>query len=133
MGSTICVRCGANLIPYSYCDICNDILCFTCSSCSMRTDERIHAYCRSTSIIIDNNDVHSQDLRQIIDNSNSYQLVIGDKHVNANLYLNNQLNDKIKDSSIQLLTSYWSNIFESTKLINRYWTKIFNISNKYLK
>jgi hypothetical protein len=77
------------------------------------------------------NAVNLQDFQPVIDNSNSYQLIIGAK--DADLYLQDQLNDKIKDSSIKLSSSYWSGVFESTKLINRYWTKIFDISNKYLK
>ena len=132
MGSTICVRCGANLIPYSYCDVCNDILCFACSSCAMRTDERIHTSCRNVSMINNVNAANLQDFQTVVDNSNSYQLIVGDKDANAHLYLQDQLNDKIKDSSIKLTSSYWSSVFESSKLINRYWTKIFNISNKYL-
>jgi hypothetical protein len=133
MGSTICVRCGANLIPYSYCDVCNDILRFACSSCAMRTDERVHTYCRNVSMINNIHAVNLQDFQPVMDNSNSYQLIIGDKDTNIHLYLQDQLNDKIKDSSIQLSSSYWSSVFESTKLINRYWTKIFEISNKHLK
>ena len=41
--------------------------------------------------------------------------------------IQNQLNDEIKSSSINLSTSYWNNIFESIKLLNSYWSKIFNI------
>jgi transcription elongation factor Elf1 len=102
MGSTICVRCGANLIPYSYCDTSNDILFFTCSSCFMRTDERIHAYCSNISMMDSNNDVYLQEAPQIMDNSNSSRLTIGDNHVNTHLYLQNQLNDKIRDSRLLL-------------------------------
>ena len=58
MGSTICVRCGSTLIPHSYCDVCHDVLCFTCSSCSMNTDERIHAYCHNTSIQNDDDGIY---------------------------------------------------------------------------
>jgi hypothetical protein len=43
--------------------------------------------------------------------------------------MQNQLNDKIKDSSIKLSTSYWDSIFESMKLVNRYWIRILNIGN----
>jgi hypothetical protein len=42
-------------------------------------------------------------------------------------YVQNKLNDELKYNSINILTSYWNNIFESIKLLNRYWSKIFNI------
>jgi hypothetical protein len=117
MGSTICVRCGASLIPHSFCYVCHDVLFFKCSSCSMNTDERIHVYCRNLNTA--NNDMpleHKQKLmkRQITDD---------DYYVNSQ----NHLNDEIKYSSINLSTSYWNNIFESIKLVNRYWTAILNI------
>jgi hypothetical protein len=51
MGSTLCVRCGAILIPSSYCEVCDNVLCFKCSSCSMITDERIHAFCQNADIV----------------------------------------------------------------------------------
>jgi hypothetical protein len=83
----------------------------------MNTDERIHVYCKNFNT--DNNDLpveHKQKLiqRPIIDD---------DYDVNSQ----NDLNDEIKYISINLLTSYWNNIFESIKLANEYWTKIFSI------
>ena len=120
MGSTICVRCGGSLIPHSYCNACQDVLNFTCSSCSMNTDERVHAYCRNPDIV--NNDLllEKQKLMPRL-------IMKDDYYVNIH-YIQNQLNDEIKSSSINLSTSYWNNIFESIKLINRFWSKIFNIS-----
>ena len=83
----------------------------------MNTDERVHAYCRNHDIV--NNELGKQKLmpRPIMKN---------DYYVNIH-YIQNQLNDEIKSSSINLSTSYWNNIFESIKLLNRYWSKIFNI------
>ena len=69
MGSTACVRCGANLVPYSYCDLCHDVLCFTCSSCSMNTIERIHEYCNQTSIDNNNN------IQNFLQMQNSSQII----------------------------------------------------------
>jgi hypothetical protein len=84
MGSTSCVRCGATLVPHLYCDVCDDVICFTCSSCSMNTDERIHAYCR-------NNATYLEDRK-----TKSSQLIMDDYCVNHNYYKQNQLNgDKI--------------------------------------
>ena len=119
MGSTVCVRCGATLIPHSYCDVCQDVLRFVCSSCSMYTDERIHTYCRSTRI------QNNYDVRKLVQIPNSSQIVLNDRYS----YIQNQLSDEIKYNSINLLTSCWNSIFESIKLVNRYWRRIFNIGN----
>ena len=122
MGSTVCVRCGATLIPHSYCDVCQDVLRFVCASCSTFTDERIHAYCRNAGIQNNNNDI-----RKLVQIPNSSQIVLNDQHVNTHYYIQNQLNDELKYNSISLLTSYWNIIFESIRLVNRYWRRIFNI------
>jgi hypothetical protein len=119
MGSTVCVRCGATLIPHSYCDVCQDVLRFICSSCSMYTDERIHTYCRSTRI------KNNHDIRKLVQLPNSSQIVLNDRYH----YIQNQLNDEIEYNSINLSTSFLDIIFESIKLGNRYWIGIFNISN----
>ena len=114
MGSTACVRCGANLMPHSYCNVCHEVLYFTCSSCSMNTDERIHTNCRDLDTV--NNIV-------ISDNKWTQRPTIDVYYINTQ----DQLNEEIKYNSINISTSYWNNIFESIKLINRYWSKIFNI------
>jgi hypothetical protein len=127
MGSTVCVRCGSTLIPDSYCGVCQDVLRFICSSCLMYTDERIHAYCRNARA--DNNSgTYLKDTLTSIEEQKSHQL-LDDNPVNTHYYIQKQFNDKINDSSLKLLTSYWFNIFESIKLINRYWSRIFNIGN----
>lgn len=98
----------------------------------MYTDERIHIYCHDPSRINNNNNngIHLQDTYTIADNSKASQfLAMEDNYVNIQFYMQNQLNDEIKDSSIKLMTSYLSRIFEFMKMINRYWSKIFNISN----
>lgn len=125
MGSNLCVRCGTTLIPHSYCDVCHDLLCFTCPSCSMITDERIHAHCRKAST---NNSIH-QEIHKSLVEPNSPQIIMNNNYFTTHYYFQNQLNDQLKYSSIKLLTSYWSNIFESIKLINNLWSKIFNIGN----
>jgi hypothetical protein len=129
MGSTVCVRCGAILIPHSYCDVCHDVLCFTCSSCSINTIERIHAYCHNASTLSYDDNIYLQDTKKLIEEPISPQLVINNNYINTHYYMQNQLNDKIKYNSINISTSYWNSIFESIKLVNRYWSKTFNISN----
>ena len=82
----------------------------------MNTDERVHAYCRNPHTVNSDLLLEKQKLmpRPIMDD---------DYYVN----IQNQLNDEIKSSSINLSTSYWNNMFESIKLINRFWNKIFDI------
>ena len=122
MGSTSCVKCGADLIPHSFCSVCGEVLYFTCSFCSMNTDERIHAYCQQLDSLDSNvNNTCYIDTNKLNKKSDS-QLIVDDS------YMQNQLNDEIKSSSIKLSTTYWSNIFEFIKLINKYWTDAFSIS-----
>jgi hypothetical protein len=86
----------------------------------MNTDERFHAYCQNPDTV--NNDL--KDKQKLIQRpQQSSQLIMDDDHY----HIQNQLNDEIKYSSINLSTSYWNNIFESIKLLYRYWSKIFNI------
>jgi hypothetical protein len=126
MGSTSCIRCGATLIPYLYCDVCDEVIRFTCSSCSMNTDERIHAYCRNVDTV-NNNGIYLEDTQKLMEKPKSSQLIMDDYYIRSNYYIQHQLNDEIKYSSIKLSTSYWFNVFESIKSVNRYWTKIFSI------
>ena len=83
----------------------------------MNTDERVHACCRNPDIV--NNDLGKQKFMP-------RPIMKDDYYINTH-YIQNQLNDEIKSSSINLSTSYWNNIFESIKLINRFWNKIFDI------
>jgi hypothetical protein len=94
----------------------------------MYTDERIHAYCRNARVNNNNSGIYLKDTLTSIEEQKSHQL-LDDNPVNTHYYIQKQFNDKIKDSSIKLLTSFWFNTFESIKLINRYWSRIFNIGN----
>ena len=93
----------------------------------MNTVERIHAYCHSASTLSYDDNIYLQDTQELIEEPISSQLRINNNYINT--HMQNQLNDKIKDSSIKLSTSYWDSIFESIKLVNRYWIDIFNIGN----
>jgi hypothetical protein len=129
MGSTVCVKCGANLVPNSYCDICHDVISFTCSSCSMDTVERIHAYSHNNFTLNNNNNLHLQDSQMSLKEPISPRFAINDNYINTHIYIQNQLNDKIKENSIKLSTSYWNNMFEAIQLVNAYWGRIINIGN----
>jgi hypothetical protein len=126
MGSTLCVRCGAILIPSSYCEVCDNVLCFKCSSCSMITDERFHAFCQNADIVNGRTN-RNQDLQKLLLETTSVQTIMNNGYLNNYDNLQNQLNDEIKYNSIKLSSSFWFNTFECIKLINKYWTKIYNI------
>ena len=76
MGSTVCVRFGAILIPNSYCDVCHDVLRFICSSCFMNTVERIHTLCYKTRIQNNNDSIYLQDPQKLMEETKSYQLLV---------------------------------------------------------
>jgi len=120
MGSTICVRCGATLVPYLYCEVCHDVLHFVCSSCAKFTDERIHAHCHNIEIQNDNSNK-----RKLVQIPNSSQIVLNDGYD----HVQNQLNNEIKNNLINLFTSYWDSVFDSFKLVNRYWKRIIDIGH----
>jgi hypothetical protein len=109
MGSTIYVRCGASLIPHSYCNVCHDILCFTCSSCFTNTDERIHLDCQNTGSIM--NDLNNDSGTYIKNNqklmkSQSQSILDDDYVVNTNHNSQNQFHDEMKYNSIIILGKY---------------------------
>jgi hypothetical protein len=127
LGSTVCVRCGATLIPHSYCDVCHDVfvyVCFACSSCSMNTDERIHVYCSNASALSTDGYTCLQNTRKLKE-SKSYPILVD----NNQYYIQDQLNDEIKYNSTNISTSYLNIVFDSIKLISRHWSRIFNIGN----
>lgn len=78
MGSTICVSCGASLIPHSYCNVCHEVLYFTCLSCSMNTDERFHGICRNVDTV--NSAVRSEDKQRLMRKPESSQLIMDDDY-----------------------------------------------------
>ena len=163
MSSTLCVRCGSDLVPFSYCKVCNQVIRFVCSSCNMISDERFHLYCKEVS----KNDVkllQSKKERgrgQILINTVESRVVqkskVGhEKHENdvvglpfnrwndylisslssfiTSIYNNqDQLNEQLRYSSVNLSSSYLSTFFEYLKLINSYWMKVYtHNSNKLL-
>lgn len=164
MSSTLCVKCGSDLVPFSYCKICNQVVRFVCSSCNMISDERFHLYCKEVSkknIEL----LHSNQGRE------KGQILIGDefKTIRTNkshlgleeyqkaaslspnrwndyllsalfsfvksVYDNqDELSEQLRNSSVNLSSSYLSTFFECLKLVNNYWMKVYTHSTyKLLK
>lgn len=49
MGSTICIKCGSSLAPFSNCELCNEPLNFKCASCGFVTEVKVHVDCINAS------------------------------------------------------------------------------------
>ena len=164
MSSTSCVRCGSDLVPFSFCKVCNQVVRFVCSSCNMISDERYHLYCKEVSkndvkllqskkergrgqILIDRveskvihmnkvghekpeNDVFGLPLNGWSDYlTSSFSSFIKSVYDNQD-----QLNEQLRHSSVNLSSSYLSTFFEYLKLINSYWMKVYtHSSNKLLR
>jgi hypothetical protein len=163
MSSTLCVRCGSDLVPFSYCKICNQVVRFVCSSCNMISDERFHLYCKEVSkndvkllqskkelgrgqILIDTvksravqksivgHEKHENDVVGLPFNRWNDYLISSLSSFITSIYNNqDQLNEQLRYSSVNLSSSYLSTFFEYLKLINSYWMKVYtHNSNKLL-
>ena len=64
----------------------------------MNTIERIHTNCHNASTLSDNNNIYLQDPRELMEES----IVIDNNYFNTHYYIQNQLNDKIKDNSYKI-------------------------------
>ena len=87
----------------------------------MDTIERIHINCYNTRTP----SVKDQNSQEKMEEP----IVMNNNYINTRFHIQNQFNDKIKDNSIELSTSYWNNMFEAIKLVNIYWNRIFSIGN----
>lgn len=166
MSSTLCVRCGSDLVPLSYCKVCNQVVKLTCSSCDMISDERIHIYCKPiSSKIYDydesihlrkewerekiptginesesiqkneiNHDMHEYDpLGLSYDRWNDYLIPPFSSFIKSVHHNQEQLNEYLRHSAVNLSTLYLSSLFEGIKLINNYCMKTFaHCSNRLL-
>jgi hypothetical protein len=163
MSSTLCVRCGSDLVPFSYCKVCNQVVRFVCSSCNMISDERFHLYCKEVSkndvkllqskkergreqILIDTvesravrkskvgHEKHENDVFGLSFNRWNDYLISSLSSFIKSIYDNqDQLNEQLRYSSVNLSSSYLSAFFEYLKLIDSYWMKVYIYnSNKLL-
>ena len=159
----MCVRCGSDLVPFSYCKVCNQVIRFVCSSCNMISDERFHLYCKEVSkddvkllqskkergrgqILINTvesrvvqkskvgHEKHENDVVGLPFNRWNDYLISSLSSFITSIYDNqNQLNEQLRYSSVNLSSSYLSTFFEYLKLINSYWMKVYtHNSNKLL-
>jgi hypothetical protein len=155
MSSTLCVRCGSDIVPFSYCKVCNQVVRFVCSSCNMISDERYHIYCQEVSkngqgrgqILIDTvgsnviqknkvgHEKHKNDANSLSPSRWNDYLISSISSFIKSLHDNqDQLNEQLRYSSVNLSSSYLSTFFEYLKLINNYWTKVYiHSSNKLLR
>jgi hypothetical protein len=51
MAQTLCIKCGSELKPSSYCQLCQQPLIFACTSCEYITDEKVHTDCRNAEVL----------------------------------------------------------------------------------
>jgi hypothetical protein len=51
MAQTLCIKCGSDLKASSYCQLCQEPLIFTCTSCDYITEEKVHTDCRNAEIL----------------------------------------------------------------------------------
>ena len=162
MSSTLCVRCGSDLVPFSYCKVCNQVVRSVCSSCNMISDERFHLYCKEVSkndvkllqskkelgrgqILIDTvksravqksivgHEKHENDVVGLSFNRWNDYLISSLSSFITSIYNNqDQLNEQLRYSSVNLSSSYLSTFFEYLKLINSYWMKVYTHNSNRL-
>ena len=137
MSSTLCVRCGSDLVPFSYCKVCNQVVRFVCSSCNMISDERFHLYCKEVS----KNDVkllqskkelgRGQILIDTVKSRAVQKSIVGhEKHENDVVGLPfNRWNDYLISSLSSFITSIYNNQDQLNEQL-RY--SSVNLSSSYL-
>jgi hypothetical protein len=51
MAQTLCIKCGSELKVSSYCQLCQEPLIFSCTSCDYITEEKVHTDCRNAEVL----------------------------------------------------------------------------------
>jgi hypothetical protein len=51
MTQTVCVRCGSDLNPSSYCELCQEPLTLKCTACDYTTEEKVHSDCKNAELL----------------------------------------------------------------------------------
>lgn len=66
MGSTTCIKCGSSIDPFSYCELCEELLNFKCSSCGFVTETKVHVDCvNANSLLSEDESVDKNNSRNI--------------------------------------------------------------------
>ena len=66
MGSTICIKCGSSIDPFSYCELCKEPLNFKCSSCGFVTEVKVHVDCVNANSLVTEDESINKDGSQDI-------------------------------------------------------------------
>jgi hypothetical protein len=51
MAQTLCIKCGSELKVSSYCQLCQELLIFACTSYDYITEEKVHTDCRNAEVL----------------------------------------------------------------------------------
>ena len=51
MAQTLCIKCGSELKPSSYRQLCQQPLIFACTSCEYITEEKVHTDCINAEVL----------------------------------------------------------------------------------
>jgi hypothetical protein len=66
LGSTICIKCGSSIAPFSYCELCKEPLNFKCSSCGFVTEVKVHVDCvNANSLVTEDKSIDKNDSQNI--------------------------------------------------------------------
>ena len=60
MGSTICIKCGSSIDPFSYCELCKEPLDFKCASCGFVTEKKVHVDCVNANSLVTQDDISTK-------------------------------------------------------------------------
>jgi hypothetical protein len=66
LGSTICIKCGSSIDPFSYCELCKEPLNFKCSSCGFVTEVKVHVDCVNANSLVTEDESIDKDSSQNI-------------------------------------------------------------------
>jgi hypothetical protein len=67
LGSTICIKCGSSIDPFSYCELCKEPLNFKCSSCGFVTEVKVHVDCVNANSLVTEDESIDKDGSQNIE------------------------------------------------------------------
>jgi hypothetical protein len=151
MAQTLCIKCGSELKPSSYCQLCQQPLIFACTSCEYITEEKVHTDCINAEVLskptvaIKESEIAAKitPTSKNTNNKNQNEAIVIKHHEEiakapSNLKKNqdNIIHPSVASSATwQGLMSYWYNAYEEflksiSKMnedwYNRFWKPWFN-------